>query len=165
MFPYPSGDGLHVGHYYNYAIVDSYCRWKRFKNLDVFQPFGYDAFGLPAENYAKKHNRDPREVTYENIDNFRGQIKRMNTQYEERLITSDESYIKWTQWLFIQLKDVGLAYKKFAPVNYCNSCETTLANEQSQDGICERCNSEVEVKELDQWFFKITDYKDRLIKI
>ena len=164
MFPYPSGDGLHVGHYYNYAIVDSYCNWKRFKGVNVFQPFGYDAFGLPAENYAKKHNRDPREVTYENINNFRGQINRMNTHYDEKLITSDPSYIKWTQWLFTQLKDAGLAYKKHGPVNYCTSCETTLANEQVQDGHCERCKSEVEIREMNQWYFKITDYKDRLIK-
>lgn len=164
MFPYPSGDGLHIGHAYNYAVVDSYCRWQAKKGKKVFQPFGYDAFGLPAENYARKHGRDPREVTYENIERFRGQVERMNTNYEERLITSDPSYQKWTQWLFLKLKDAGLAYKKKAPVNYCPSCETVLANEQVKDEHCERCKSKVENKELSQWFFKITEYKDRLIK-
>jgi leucyl-tRNA synthetase len=164
MFPYPSGNGLHVGHYYNYAIMDSYNRWKQYKGVNVFQPFGYDAFGLPAENYARKHNRDPREVTYENIDTFRGQMNDMNTMYDEKLVTSDPSYYKWTQWLFTKLQENGLAYKQYAPVNYCNSCETVLANEQVKDECCDRCDSKVEVKELDQWFFKITDYKDRLIK-
>jgi leucyl-tRNA synthetase len=164
MFPYPSGNGLHVGHYYNYALMDSYNKWLRYNGTEVFQPFGYDAFGLPAENYAKKHGRDPREVTYENIENFRRQMNEMNTDYVEKLITSDESYYKWTQWLFMKLYEHGLAYKKFAPVNWCNSCETVLANEQVKDNKCERCSSEVEMKEMNQWFFKITDYKDRLIK-
>lgn len=164
MFPYPSGDGLHVGHAYNYAIMDSYCKWKKFRGQKVFQPFGYDSFGLPAENYAKKCGLEPRDVTYKNIDKFREQMNRMNTDFEERLITSDESYQKWTQWLFLKLKDAGLAYKKVAPVNYCPSCETVLANEQVKEEKCERCKSKVEVKELNQWFFKITDYKERLIK-
>jgi len=164
MFPYPSGDGLHVGHAYNYAVMDSYCKWMRYKGINVFQPFGYDSFGLPAENYAKKHGKEPREVTYKNIDKFRGQMEHMNTDFEERLITSDESYQKWTKWLFTELEKAGLAYKKFAPVNYCHSCETVLANEQVKEEKCERCGSEVEMKELNQWFFKITDYKDRLIK-
>ena len=118
MFPYPSGDGLQVGHSFNYSIVDSYCRWKRYKGTEVFQPFGYDAFGLPAENYAIKHGRDPREVTYENIDKFRSQMERMNTMYEEKLITSDPSYYKWTQWLFSKWKEKGLAYKGKALVIY-----------------------------------------------
>ena len=106
MFPYPSGDGLHVGHAYNYAVVDSYCRWKQ-RSQSVFQPFGYDSFGLPAENYAKKMGMDPKEVTYNNIGKFRGQLGRMNTNFEEKLITSDESYQKWTQWLFTKLKEAG----------------------------------------------------------
>jgi leucyl-tRNA synthetase len=164
MFPYPSGDGLHVGHAYNYAIVDSYCRWQKYKGAEVFQPFGFDSFGLPAENYARKHGRDPREVTYENIDKFRVQMKNMNTDYEELLITSDPSYYKWTQWLFMELYKKGLAYKKMGPVNYCPSCETVLANEQVKENKCERCSSNVETKELNQWYFKITDYKDKLIK-
>ena len=164
MFPYPSGDGLHVGHAYNYAVVDSYARWQRYKGIEVFQPFGYDAFGLPAENYARKHNREPREVTYENINKFRVQMKKMNTEYEEKLITSDPSYYRWTQWLFKKLYEKGLAYKKMGPVNYCPSCETVLANEQVKEGKCERCSSVVETKEMNQWYFKITDYKERLIK-
>lgn len=164
MFPYPSGDGLHVGHAYNYAIMDSYCRWQKYKGVEVFQPFGFDAFGLPAENYARKHNRDPREVTYENIDKFRPQMKRMNTDYQDLLITSDPSYYKWTQWLFLKLKEKGLAYKKLGPVNHCSSCETVLANEQVKDGKCDRCGTSVEVKELEQWYFKITDYRERLEK-
>ncbi len=172
MFPYPSGDGLHIGHYYNYAIMDSYNRWKNYNGINTFQPFGYDAFGLPTENYAKKHNRDPKEVTYENINKFREQIKTMNTQYEELLVTSDESYQKWTKWLFAKLKEHDMAYKKFAPVNYCPSCETVLANEQTRAShdkhndkkFCERCNSEIEMREMNQWFFRISKYKDRLIK-
>jgi len=172
MFPYPSGDGLHVGHAYNYAIVDSYCRWQRYRGFEVFQPFGYDAFGLPAENYARKHGRDPREVTYENIGKFRPQMKNMNTDYDDLLITSDPSYYKWTQWLFLKLQEKGLAYKKMGPVNYCPSCETVLANEQTRAShdkhndkkFCERCSSEIEKREMNQWYFRITAYKDRLIK-
>lgn len=163
FFPYPSGSGLHCGHWYNYAIMDSYCRYLRYKGEQVFQPFGYDSFGLPAENYAKKVGRDPREVTYENIENFRIQMDNMNTQYEEMLITSDPNYIEYTQWLFKQLYDKGLAYKKDGEVDFCNSCETVLAREQVKDGKCERCSSIVEKKTLNQWYFKITDYKDRLI--
>lgn len=163
MFPYPSGSGLHCGHWYNYAIIDSYCKYKRYQGFDVFQPFGYDSFGLPAENYARKVGRDPREVTYENIENFRIQMRNMNTDYEEILITSDEKYIKYTQWLFKELHERGLAYKKDGEVDYCNSCETVLAREQVKDGKCERCSTVVESKILNQWYFKITDYKQRLI--
>jgi leucyl-tRNA synthetase len=163
MFPYPSGSGLHCGHWYNYAIMDSYCRYKRFLGLDVFQPFGYDAFGLPAENYAKQVGREPKEVTYENIDKFRLQIKQMNTEFEELLITSDESYQKHTQWLFTKLYEKGLAYKKDGEVDFCESCETTLAREQVKDDKCDRCNSVVIKKTLNQWYFKTTAYKERLI--
>lgn len=163
MFPYPSGSGLHCGHWYNYAIMDSYCRYLRYKGEEVFQPFGYDSFGLPAENYAKKVGRDPREVTYENIENFRIQMDNMDTKYEEMLITSDPNYIEYTQWLFKQLYDKGLAYKKDGEVDFCTSCETVLAREQVKDGKCDRCSTEVEKKTLNQWYFKITDYKDRLI--
>lgn len=171
MFPYPSGDGLHIGHAYNYAIIDSYCRYWRSKGYKVFQPFGYDAFGLPAENYARKVGRDPREVTYQNIDNFRRQMDRMDTDYEELLVTSDPSYQKWTQWLFLKLKEHNLAYKAMGQVNWCSSCETVLAREQCRGTnikhddrkFCERCSSEVESKDLEQWYFRITAYKDRLI--
>lgn len=163
MFPYPSGCGLHLGHYYNYAIIDSYCRYFRYLGYSVNQPFGYDAFGLPAENYAKKIGGDPRLITYENIEKFRIQIKKMNTEFEEKLITSDPSYIKWTQWIFKQLHSRGLAYKSFGDVNYCDSCETVLANEQCKDGFCDRCSSKVNLKKLNQWYFKITDYRERLL--
>ena len=163
MFPYPSGSGLHCGHWYNYAIMDSYCRYQKFIGNDVFQPFGYDAFGLPAENYAKQVGREPKEVTYENIDKFRLQMKQMNTDFEELLITSDESYQKHTQWLFTKLYEKGLAYKKDGEVDYCESCETVLAREQVKDGKCDRCNSIVIKKTLNQWYFKTTAYKERLI--
>lgn len=163
MFPYPSGAGLHMGHYYNYAITDSYCNWLRYQGARVFQPFGYDAFGLPAENYAKKVNRDPREITYENIDNFREQIRQMNTQYEEMLITSNPAYVTVTQNIFKKLVDADLAYKKFSDVDYCPSCETTVAKEQIKEGACERCGTPVETKSLNQWFFRTTNYTQRLI--
>lgn len=164
MFPYPSGNGLHVGHFYNYAIMDSYCRYKRYLGYNVFQPFGYDSFGLPAENYARKIGGDPKEITYQNIQNFRNQIQIMDTQYEEILITSDESYQKETQSIFNLLLSRNLAYKKNAEVDYCPSCDTTLAREQVVEGKCERCKTKAEKKTLNQWYFKITEYKDRLIK-
>jgi leucyl-tRNA synthetase len=164
MFPYPSGSGLHIGHVYNYAIMDSYCRYWKYRGYDVFQPFGYDSFGLPAENYAKKVGRDPREVTYENIDRFRVQMNMMNTGFSEKLITSDPSYQKWTQWIFTKLKEKELAYKKDGEVNWCPSCETVLAREQVKGKCCDRCSSTVEKKIMNQWYFKITNYRDRLIK-
>lgn len=163
MFPYPSGSGLHCGHYYNYAIMDSYCRYKKFIGNQVFQPFGYDAFGLPAENYAKKVGRDAKEVTYENIENFRNQMRSMNTNYEELLITCDKEYQEKTQRLFTKLLENGLAYKKDSEVDYCNSCETTLAREQVKNNKCERCETETSKKTLNQWYFKTTAYKKRLI--
>ena len=163
MFPYPSGSGLHCGHWYNYAIIDSYCRYQRFIGNEVFQPFGYDSFGLPAENYAKQVGRNPKDVTYENIQKFRAQMKQMNTQYEELLITSDENYQKQTQWLFTKLYKRGLAYKALGEQDYCSKCETVLAREQVINGNCERHNIPVEKRQLEQWYFKITDYKERLI--
>lgn len=164
MFPYPSGDSLHVGHYYNYSIIDSYCRYKKYLQISVLQPFGYDSHGLPTELFAKKIGRPPREVATENIAKFRIQMDKMNTSFEELLITSDESYQKWTQWLFLKLKEHELAYKAIGEVNYCNSCETVLAREQVKEGKCDRCNSKIELKQLEQWYFKITKYKDWLIK-
>jgi leucyl-tRNA synthetase len=164
MFPYPSGSGLHIGHAYNYAVIDTLCRWYRYRGEEVFQPFGYDAFGLPAENYAREVGGDPREITYANIEQFRAQMARMDTQYEERLITSDPSYYKWTQWLFSLLLRRRLAYKQEGEVNFCESCGTTLANEQVKDDHCERCGTRVEKRVLNQWYFNITAYKDRLLK-
>lgn len=164
MFPYPSGSGLHCGHWYNYAIIDSYCRYQRFIGNEVFQPFGYDAFGLPAENYAKKVGRNPKDVTYENISKFRLQIEQMNTQFEELLITSDEDYQKHSKWLFTKLYENGLAYKKDAEVDFCDDCDTVLAREQIKGNSCERCGNTTTKKTLNQWYFKITDYKERLIR-
>ena len=163
MFPYPSGSGLHCGHWYNYAVIDSYCRYMKYIGNEVFQPFGYDAFGLPAENYARQIGGDPKTITYENIDKFRGQMKNMDTGYEELLITSDPEYIKFTQWLFLQLYKRGLAYKAEGIQDYCPSCDTVLAKEQVKEGKCDRCGSSVEKKTLTQWYFKITDYTPRLI--
>lgn len=163
MFPYPSGEGLHIGHAYNYAVMDTYCRWLRLMGEEVFQPFGYDAFGLPAENYARKIGRDPSEVTMENILNFRKQMDGMVTAYDERLITCDFRYMRWTQWLFLQLKERGLAYKADREEPYCPSCETVLAKAQVKDKRCERCGSELEQRSMPQWFFRITAYRDRLI--
>ena len=163
MFPYPSGSGLHCGHWYNYAIIDSYCRYQRFIGNEVFQPFGYDAFGLPAENYAKQVGRNPKEVTYENIEKFKRQMEGMNTMYETLLVTSDEGYQKITQELFLRLLEKGLAYKAYGEQDYCPSCETVLAREQVKDGKCERCETEIIKKKLFQWYFKITAYKERLI--
>lgn len=173
-FPYPSGDGLHVGHAYNYFIIDSYCRWLRHKGHDVFQPFGYDAFGLPAENYARKVGRNPADVTKENIARFRQQMERGNTLFDERLITSDPSYQKWTQWVFTQMLEQGLAYKEERKEPYCPSCETVLAKseikgyyntiiEDDPSARCKRCNSKPNWVSTPQWFLRITAYKQRLI--
>lgn len=164
MFPYPSGAGLHVGHHYNYSVMDSYCRWRRFRGVEVFQPFGFDAFGLPAENYARQIGGDPHVVTDENIAHFKEQLVSMNTQYDIRLETHSPEYVKWTQWLFTKLHERGLAYKAWKNVNWCSSCETVLANEQVQEERCERCSTTVENRNMNQWFFKITDYKERLLK-
>lgn len=164
MFPYPSGSGLHCGHWYNYAVIDSYCRYQKFIGNKVFQPFGFDSFGLPAENYAKKVGRNPKDVTYENIDKFRLQIAQMNTGFEELLITSDEEYQKYSKWLFTELYKKGLAYKKDAEVDYCIDCETVLAREQIKNNNCDICGNITTKKTLNQWYFKITDYKERLIK-
>lgn len=163
MFPYPSGSGLHLGHAYNYAIMDSYCRWLRVQGIEVFQPFGYDAFGLPAENYARSIGGDPREITEQNMVKFRSQLKRMNTNYQELLVTSSPEYQKWTQWLFLKLREHNLAYKAFGDVNYCGSCDTVLAREQVKEGKCDRCSAKITVKQLEQWYFRTTAYKDRLI--
>ncbi len=163
-FPYPSGNGLHVGHAYSYGIMDSYCRYLNHRGFNVFQPFGFDTHGLPTEIYAQKLGRDVHEVAQENIKKFKDQMSHMNTQYETLLSTSDPSYVKWTQWIFTKLNEHGLAYKKFGDVNWCESCGTALSNEQVKDGKCDRCSSEIVIKQQDQWYFKITDYKDRLVK-
>lgn len=163
MFPYPSGSGLHIGHWYNYSIVDSYCKLQRYLGYDVFQPFGYDSFGLPAENYARKIGGDVREITEANICSFQEEMKRMNTSFEWKFNTHSEEYQQKTQDIFKLLLSKGLAYKAFREQDFCSSCETVLAREQVVEGKCDRCNTVVVKKELNQWFFKITDYKQRLI--
>ncbi|MBN2009154.1 leucine--tRNA ligase [candidate division KSB1 bacterium] len=166
MFPYPSGDRLHIGHWYNFGPTDTWARYKRMLGYNVFEPFGYDAFGLPAENYAIKMGVHPADSTAENIKKFREQMKAIGAMYDfsKEVNTSDPEYYKWTQWFFLMLFKNGLAYRKKAPVNWCPSCETVLANEQVHDGHCERCDTEVTKKDLAQWFFKITDYAEKLLE-
>ena len=164
MFPYPSGN-LHMGHVRNYSIGDVVARFKHMQGYNVLHPMGWDSFGLPAENAAIKHGVFPRDWTLSNIDNMRSQLQSMGLSYDwnREVATCLPEYYKWTQWLFLQLYKHGLAYKKHAAVNWCPSCATVLANEQVVDGHCERCDAVVEKKDLDQWFFKITDYAQRLL--
>ncbi|MBU0458162.1 leucine--tRNA ligase [Patescibacteria group bacterium] len=166
MFPYPSGSRLHVGHWFQYSIPDSFTRFKRMQGKDVFHPIGFDAFGLPAENNAIKKGKHPHDSTKENVDYMIEQYKRMGCTYDwsKILKTSEPEYYKWTQWLFLQMFKNGLAYRKEGNVNYCPDCKTVLANEQVWDGKCERCETEVVQKPLTQWFWKITDYSDQLLK-
>jgi leucyl-tRNA synthetase len=165
MFPYPSGDRLHVGHWYNYSGADMYARHKKMQGHDVFSPMGFDAFGLPAENYAIKTGTPPAESTGKNVETMIKQLKRIGCMYDwnHMVNSSHPEYYKWTQWLFLQMHKNDLAYKKEAVVNWCNSCNTVLANEQVWDGLCERCESEVIQKPLEQWFWGITKYADKLI--
>lgn len=165
MYPYPSGAVLHVGHMEGYVGTDVVSRYLRMKGFSVLHPMGWDAFGMPAENYAIKTGVAPDESTHKNIDTFRKQLKMLGLSYDwdREIDTSHPSYYKWTQWLFTVLFKMGLAYKKKAPANWCPKDETVLANEQVEDGKCERCGTQVVQKELDQWFFKITAYADALI--
>jgi leucyl-tRNA synthetase len=164
MFPYPSGR-LHMGHVRNYSIGDVIARFKRMRGYNVLHPMGWDAFGLPAENAAIKHGVHPSKWTRENIASMKSQLKELGFSYEwDREVTScNPDYYKWTQWFFLKLFEKGLAYKKKSPVNWCPSCATVLANEQVVDSACERCGTPVERRELSQWFFKITNYADRLL--
>ena len=164
-FAYPSGSGLHVGHVESKTALDIIARYERMHGKDVFFPVGWDAFGLPAENYAIKTGVHPVETTKNAITTFRRQIKRLGISYDwdNEIATNHPEYYKWTQWIFLQLLSKGLAYQKKAPVNWCPSCQTVLANEQVVAGLCERCDSEVIQKEMKQWFFKITQYQDELI--
>lgn len=165
MFSYPSGAKLHVGHWYNYGPADSYARFKKMQGFNVFQPMGFDAFGLPAENYAIKTGVHPKDSTDKNIETMENQLKAMGAMFDwsAEIQTCREDYYKWTQWMFLQLYKNGLAYRKEAPVNWCPSCNTVLANEQAEGGRCERCGTEVVRKNLTQWFFKITDYAEELL--
>lgn len=166
MFPYPSGEGLHAGHVKGYTATDVYARFLRMKGFEVMHPMGWDAFGLPAENFAVKTGTPPQETTQSSIANFTRQIKAMGLSYdwEREINTSSPEYYRWTQWLFLTLYKQGLAYKKEAPVNWCPGCQTVLANEQVVNGECERCGTSVTEKNLAQWFFRITDYAEDLIE-
>ena len=164
MFPYPSGN-LHMGHVRNYSIGDVVARYKLMQGFNVLHPMGWDSFGLPAENAAIKNGTPPAEWTWKNIDNMREQLKRLGFSYDwdREVATAKPDYYKFTQWMFLKLYKNGLAYKKESFVNWCPSCQTVLANEQVVNGKCERCKSEVTKKDLEQWFFKITDYAQRLL--
>ena len=166
MFIYPSGDRLHIGHWYNYGPTDTWARFKKMQGFRVLEPIGYDAFGLPAENYAIEKGVHPAASTAENIKTIREQLKAIGTMYDwsKEIDTSSPEYYKWTQWLFLQLYKNGLAYRNKAPVNWCPNCSTVLANEQVIDGHCERCDNQVTRRDLEQWFFKITDYAEKLLE-
>lgn len=165
MFPYPSGSHLHVGHWYAYCPPDAHARLMRMRGYNVLFPFGYDAFGLPSENYAIKAGIHPSISTIDNIGTMRRQIREMGASFDwsREVISCDPGYYKWTQWLFLQLYKHGLAYKQRAAANWCPSCNTVLANEQVIDGACERCGTEVTKRDLEQWFFRVTRYADELL--
>jgi leucyl-tRNA synthetase len=164
MFPYPSGK-IHMGHVRNYTIADVLARYKMMRGLNVIHPMGYDAFGQPAENAAIKRDVDPGEWTYACIDQMRTELKRMGFSYDwdRELATCDKEYYKWNQWIFLKMYEKGLAYKKASPVNWCPSCETTLANEEVINDQCWRCKTEVKQKDLEQWYLKITAYSEQLL--
>ena len=165
MFPYPSGSGLHVGHARTYVGADVYVRMKRMQGYRTLHPMGWDAFGLPAENYAIQNGENPKKVTEENVAKFRRQCVRLGLSYDwdREIDTTDPAYYRWTQWIFLQLYKKGLAYESEEPVNWCPSCKTGLANEDLEGGTCERCGSAVEKRPMRQWMLRITDYADRLI--
>jgi len=164
-FPYPSGPGMHIGHTRNYSMADAVVRLRRMKGQNVLFPIGWDAFGLPTENYALKVKRPPQEITKENIDNFRKQLKSLGLTFDwdREVNTTDPNYYKWTQWIFLKLYEHGLAYMADMPINWCPKCKTGCANEEVIDGKHERCGTPVEQKKLKQWVLKITEYADRLI--
>ncbi len=166
MFPYPSAEGLHVGNVYAFTGSDIHGRFERMKGNDVFEPMGFDSFGIHSENFAIKMGTHPKAQTAKNIKHFTEQLKQLGALFDwsRAVTTSEPEYYKWTQWLFLQLYKADLAYKAKAPVDWCPSCKTVLADEQVIDGKCERCNSQVMQKELEQWFFRITKYADKLLK-
>ncbi len=165
-FPYPSGPGMHIGHTRNYSMMDSVARLKRMKGFNVMYPIGWDSFGLPTENYAIKMKRKPQEITKENIENFKKQIKKLGISFDwsREIDTSEPSYYKWTQWIFLKLYEKGLAYKSEMPINWCPKCKVGCANEEVIDSLHERCGTPVEKRNLSQWVLKITEYADRLDK-
>ncbi|MCD6122774.1 MAG: leucine--tRNA ligase [Spirochaetales bacterium] len=166
MFPYPSSAGLHVGHPEGYTATDIYSRYLRMKGFNILHPMGYDAFGLPAENYAIKTGTHPKASTEKNIERFESQIKSLGFSYDwdRKIATHEPEYYKWTQWIFLKLWEKGLAYEDTVPINWCPSCKTGLANEEVKDGKCERCHTPVIKKDLRQWMLKITAYAERLLK-
>jgi leucyl-tRNA synthetase len=165
MFPYPSGR-IHMGHVRNYTIGDTLARFKRMKGFNVIHPLGWDAFGMPAENAAIKNNTHPAEWTFKNIRTMRKQIKALGLSYDwdREIATCHSGYYKWNQWLFLKFLENGIAYRKNSTINWCEDCQTVLANEQVVDGCCWRCDNEVLQKQQEGWFFKITDYADRLLE-
>lgn len=167
MFPYPSGEGLHVGHPKGYIATDIYSRFKKMSGFEVLHPMGWDAFGLPAENFAIKHKVHPRVAVEKNIANFKQQLAHLGFNYDwsREINTTDPEFYKWTQWIFLKLLEKGLAYESHEPINWCPGCQTGLANEDLEsDGTCERCGSQVEKKPMRQWVLKITDYADRMLE-
>jgi leucyl-tRNA synthetase len=165
MFPYPSGR-IHMGHVRNYTIGDVVSRFKRMQGFNVLHPMGWDAFGMPAENAAIQRAIHPAKWTWENIDYMRAQLKKMGLSYDwdREVATCHEDYYRWTQWIFLKMYEMGLAYRKTAMVNWCETCNTVLANEQAEGGLCWRCDQPVDKKELEQWFLRITDYSEELLK-
>ena len=165
MFPYPSGAGLHVGHPKGYIATDIFARMKMMQGYNVLHPMGWDAFGLPAENFALKNKAHPRSLTEKNIATFKKQLGRLGFSYdwEREINTTDPEFYKWTQWIFLQMFERGLAYESHEPIIWCPSCKTGLAQEDLENGKCERCDSEVERKPMRQWVLRITDYADRML--
>src|SRR5688572_3581993 len=166
MFPYPSAEGLHVGNMYAFTGADIYGRYQRLRGLNVFEPIGFDAFGIHSENFALKVGSHPMELIPKNVANFTRQLTRIGAMYDwtHTVDTTDPKYYKWTQWIFLQIYKAGLAEKKEAAVNWCPSCHSVLANEQVIAGACERCGTAVEQRFLSQWFFQITKYAERLLQ-
>ena len=165
MFPYPSGNGLHVGHWRGYVISDVWSRYKLQQGYYIVHPMGWDAFGLPAENYAIKMGVHPAKSTAANVANIKRQINDIAALYDwdMEVNTTDPEFYKWTQWIFVKMFKAGLAYEKEFPINWCPSCKTGLANEEVVNGKCERCGAEVTKKNLRQWMLRITKYADRLL--
>jgi leucyl-tRNA synthetase len=166
MFPYPSGEGLHVGHVEGYTATDIYSRYKRMRGFNVLHPMGWDAFGLPAENTAMKQRVRPRTLVADNVARFKQQLQRLGFSYDwsREINTTDPDYYQWTQWIFLKLFHLGLAYEAVVPIHWCPSCQTGLANEEVVDGKCERCGTTVVKKDLQQWLLRITKYADRLLR-
>src|SRR6267154_1126973 len=166
MFPYPSGDGLHVGHPKGYIATDVYSRHTRMQGKEVLHPMGWDAFGLPAENYAIKNKIHPRKAVEKNIKRFKEQLKMIGLDYDwsREINTTDPNFYKWTQWIFLKLYEKGLAYESYEPINWCPTCQTGLSNEDLEGNACERCGTIVEKRPMRQWILKITEYADRLLE-